>query len=242
MSKSRVKVLVPRRSCRKRRAKHAEGTPGSSSLPLTGAPDSTLPAPIHESAKDETPERRVVCPKCHLINSMAYVKCQDRTCQTPLPPRPNWYLEPTSLQREQANKVAAMRIAGADDETIATTLGLAKQTVHNVIYKAARNGWMNFDDPKDVIDYQLIPKAIRVMDEGLADETRNEKTGVQVRQLIAMKIGADTIFKRYDTPTGNQNHQTMIGIRIEMPTGPAPAVREGTTAGTPAYIEAEVGK
>jgi len=172
---------------------------------------------------------------------MDYTECQ--SCGVPLPPRPVWYLPADSGMRDTAVKIMGLRMAGVEDDSIAQTLGIAKQTIHNYIYRASRNGWLDHVNPRDQVEYELIPKAVRVLHEALDDETRNEKTGVQVRQLVAMKVGENTVFKKYDNAAGQQQAPTMIAIKIEMPvSGEIPTVREGTTGGTPAYIEGEVAK
>src|SRR4029079_8723824 len=112
-----------------------------------------------------------------------------------------------------------------------STLKIAKQSVHNYIYIATKNGWLDHTNPRDQVEYELIPKAVRVLNEALDDEMRNEKTGVMVKQLVAMKIGEGTVFKKYDERAGQAQSPTMIAIKIEMPQGDVPTIREGTTGG-----------
>jgi hypothetical protein len=144
--------------------------------------------------------------------------------------------------RETAVKIMGMRLAGATEDEICQVLGLLKETVKNYIYIAGRNGWLTYHSAREQIENSIIPKVLQNIQEGLDDTHRNEKTQMQVKTLVALKVADGTVFKGFDTGTGQVSAPTMIAVKIEMPIGPVPQVREGTTGGAGAYIEGEVAK
>lgn len=155
--------------------------------------------------------------------------------------QPWWYRDKTSKAYEDSMKVLAMRTAGCSTDDIMTALGCSKQNVHNLVQLAGKNGWMTeqLASAKDVVEYQIMPKVLRELEVGLDDEHRNEKTGMQVKTLVALKVAENTVFKSFDqVQAGVQNNA--LSITIQMPPGPPQQVRAGTVSGAPAYIDGEV--
>lgn len=162
------------------------------------------------------------------------------SCNTALPKRPAWYLPKDSEIRTHALKIMAMRLSGLEDKEIGTVLGLNQQTIYNYMYRAGKNGYLDYYNAEDAIAYGLMPKVIQNLHDGLDDDVRNDNTGLMVKTLVAMKIAEGTVFKKYDTANRAEAPLMMIGVKIEMPEGAVPQAREGTTGGTPAYVEADV--
>jgi hypothetical protein len=156
--------------------------------------------------------------------------------------KPWWYRERTSKAYEQAMKVLAMRTAGCTTEQISEAMDLAPQSIHNLVQLAGKNGWMSeqLASAKDVVEFQIMPKVLRELEAGLDDRHRNEKTGVQVKTLVALKVAENTIFKSFDQVQASAQNNNAISLTVIMPPGAPQAVRAGTVSAAPAYEEGEV--
>ena len=152
-----------------------------------------------------------------------------------------WYRDKSSKAYEQAMKIFAMSAAGITDKEIAHALKITEQSMWNVRHVAGKNGWVSdqLAKAKDVVEFQIIPKALRVIEDGLEDAHRNEKTGLQVKQHIALKIADGAIWNREQVAAGIAQG-TVLAIKIEMAPGTPQTMREGTGGGVPAYVEGEV--
>jgi len=140
--------------------------------------------------------------------------------------------------RLNALKIIAMRQAGVGEDEIAKALGLSRSTLAGYVYKAGRNGWLDLEDPKDRLEYQVMHKVVRNLDEAL-DSEHILQTGMPVRSAVALKIGEGTLFKKF-AEQAPVSQQTVVAIKIEMPiSGQSAQIREGTTGGAPAFIDAE---
>lgn len=140
--------------------------------------------------------------------------------------------------RATAVKIVTLRHAGMGEDEIAKALGLSRITLKGYVYKAAKNGWLSFDDPKDQMEYQVMHKVVRNLDEAL-DSGGVLMNGMPVRTQVALKVGEGTLFKAF-SEQAPPTQQTVVAIKIEMPTGGDTArIREGTTGGAPAFVDAE---
>lgn len=151
--------------------------------------------------------------------------------------QPSWRLPDNSVFHETAEKILALRAGGMTNQEIGDYLGLKPQSLRTYLYRSHRNGRLDYNSAKETIEYGLVPKALRNLDDGLDDNHRNEKTGLKVKHLIALKIAEGVSFKEFgpDLTTGQPLSQTAISIKIEQPTNPAP-IRQGTIGG---YLEGE---
>jgi hypothetical protein len=156
------------------------------------------------------------------------------------PKKPFWDVGKGSSQYEQCQKVLALKAVGMDAAHIAESLGIAKQSVHNLTYLAGKNGWMTeFANAREQIEYRIMPKALRVIEEGLDDDTRHTTSGQKVSQQIALEVAGGTVFKSFEQ-TGSQAPTTnVIGIKIQMIPGTATEMRDGSGGGVPAYCEGD---
>jgi hypothetical protein len=179
------------------------------------------------------------CGNCHAKVSLDADTCPQ--CGT-VPKKPFWYRLPDSQVRETAVKIMAMRLAGASEDEICNVLGILKETAQNYIYIAGRNGWLTYHSAREHIENTIIPKVLRNIEEGLDDKHRHQTSGMSVGTAVALKVAEGTVFKRFDDHGGQAPVATMIAVKIEMPVGALPTIREGTTGGTPAYLEGEVAK
>jgi len=154
-----------------------------------------------------------------------------------------WKLDKASKQYEQAQKVLALKAVGMIAADIAESMGISKQTVHNLTYLAGKNGWMTeFANAREQIEFRIMPKALRVIEDGLNDKVRHTTSGQTVAQQIALEVAGGTVFKEFESAAGAQQVpvNNIIGIRIETVPGAVSVMREGSGGDTPAYIEGEV--
>lgn len=159
------------------------------------------------------------------------------------PLAPGVKLGPDSPIRLTALKIVAMRQAGVSEEEIAAALGLSRATLAGYVYKASKNGWLDHDNPHDALEYQILHKVVRNLNEGLdAPKEMSLQNGMPVRTQVALKIGEGTMFKKFAQDQQAATPSTVVAIRIETgaPSGPVPTIREGTTGGAPAFIEGDV--
>lgn len=147
--------------------------------------------------------------------------------------------EDDSPVRVTALKIVTMRAAGLSDEEIAKGLGIAKSTLYSYVYKAGKNGWLDFDDPKDQLEYQLMHKVVRNLDQALDDEYRNEKTGEQVKTRVALEMAAGALYPKLAGAAQVTTGPALVGIKIQIVGGDPGTMREGTIMGGADYIDVE---
>jgi hypothetical protein len=92
----------------------------------------------------------------------------------------------------------------------AERLGIAPQTLTNLIHKASKEGWLKFENPMDELEYEIMPKVTHnlkyYLDQGDKD--------------ITIKTAQGTIFKQFLASKGVQEApSTVIAFKIEMPDG-----------------------
>ena len=152
---------------------------------------------------------------------------------------PFWYLPPDSKVRPVALKIMAYRAEGKTEDEIAVILGISRKTIGSYVYRAAKNGWINADTPTDRIKYELMHRVVDRLREGLDDEQRHQTTGMRVRTQVALKVAEGTVFKEFDQQNVAPPQSTVVAVQVVMPPGTPQTVREDTTGGLPAYVDAE---
>ena len=154
-------------------------------------------------------------------------------------PKPCWYLPEDSKVRETAVKIVMMQsVAGMSKEDIGTALGISPNSIAGYLYKAGKNGWLDFDRPKDNLEYTLMHKVIRNLDESL-DSTNVLQTGQAERTATALKIAEGALYPKL-TAEAPQQASTIVGIKIHMVEGQQAEVRAGTVMGANTYIDGVV--
>jgi hypothetical protein len=153
----------------------------------------------------------------------------------------DWYLPPDSVVRTTALKIIAMRAAGVTNAEIASTLGISEKSINPYIYRAGKNGWIDPDDPTEQLEYKMLHKVVRNLDEAL-DSGGILQNGMPVRTAVGLKIAEGTLFKKFDGVAQTNQPSTLVAVKIEMPDGPRPQVRAGNDiGGVPAHVvDAEV--
>jgi transposase len=150
---------------------------------------------------------------------------------------PEWMrIADGSDRHARALKIVAMRGDGQTDDEIAAALGIKKSTLQTTLYRAGRNGLLDFDSYKDQVEFQLIPKIVARLERDLNSETpaKEMSTGTH----IALKVFEHTVAKTYDQATQAAPPTTIVGIKVQI-VGDIPPMREGTSMGTNAYVDAE---
>lgn len=118
----------------------------------------------------------------------------------------------------------------------AERLGIAPQTLTNLIHEAAKAGWLQFVDPFAELEYKQIPMVNQVISDHLAAGDKD----------VAVKMAQATIWKQYAASKGigdNQAPTTVLALKIEMPAGVEPGNLpsiKGVIVGQPRTIDAEV--
>lgn len=147
--------------------------------------------------------------------------------------------EPTKRERT-GMQIVAMRIAGMSEVEIAKSCGISRETLSGYVYLANKGGWLDLPTAKEAINYNLIPLAVRNLYSSMRDKTTTLANGMLESTHVSLKVVEGTVFKDFDRVPEGTGASTVVAIKIEMPTGPVPQMREETTGGTPAFVDAEV--
>ena len=156
-------------------------------------------------------------------------------------------LAPSSLVREKAMHIIAMRMAGMSKADIAKAVGIAERTVNQYVYIAGKNGWLanqeNWADPADKLEYEVSHKVVRNLEAGLDQEHAAIVQGRLInKDSITAEVARGTLFKKFgDVAAQQPQAPNVLAIKIELPTtGSTDPVRVGAGGGTPRFVEAEV--
>jgi hypothetical protein len=144
-------------------------------------------------------------------------------------------LKEDSPVREKALKIVAYRLAGMDDTEIGRLLNLSPKSLSAYLYRAGKSGFLDeLNSAKEAIENQLLPKAIRNLDEAL------DSTDPRVRRETALEIAKGTTFKTFGESVGGQLPSNQLTVQILNVPGAPTVVRPESGGGTPAYVEAEL--
>ncbi len=201
----------------------------------------SLPLPEGETPLPATVEFAGHCPRCGAGYRETTAVCSicDYVLKEGLPEKkPYWWRPADSEVRKKAVQIVLMRAGGLEDEEIAKALGIGRRTVSDYVHKAAKNGWLEslIDDPKEKLEYGVLHKVVRNIDQFLDSEIPS------VRQDVTMEVFKGTIAKKFAETgkTEGPSNSNVLQINVVMPPGPPAEVREGTTGGVPAYIDGEI--
>lgn len=112
-----------------------------------------------------------------------------------------------------------------------TRLGVNSNTLYKDVVKAVEQGWLQFSNPHDLLEYQILPKVARNLNEFIEDRDRT----------VTLETAKGTLFKTFlDSKGVRQDGQTtVLALKLELPEGASTAVT-GKIVGRPRAIEAEV--
>ena len=149
---------------------------------------------------------------------------------------PGIRLPENSVVRDTAIKIVVMRSAGVSEEQIASSLGLAQKTLSGYVYKASRNGWLDefLDDPKDIVEYKVVHKVIRNLNEML------DSADPLTKERVTLDVAKGTLYKKFGEQNSGQAQTTVVGVKIQIVPGAATEVREGTVQGANNFIDADL--
>lgn len=153
-----------------------------------------------------------------------------------VPEERDWsHLPSNALLRQKVLAIISMRVAGKSTDEIAETLHVKPATIRQYMWIAGKNGWLarRAVDPTDRLEYEIAHKVVRNLDEMLDSDNEGR------RDLATMKTAEGVLFKKFGD-AAQAAPLAVIGIKIEMPAGPAVTIREGTTGGTMRWVEGEV--
>ena len=111
---------------------------------------------------------------------------------------------------------------------IARRMGIAAPTLRAAIQKGVQEGWLKFEDPIQAIEYQIIPKVVRNLNQFLDAGDKQ----------VTIETAKGTLFKQFqESTTTIQAPQTVLALKIEMAPGlgSSPVV-SSTIVGTPRQI------
>lgn len=115
----------------------------------------------------------------------------------------------------------------------AARLDIAPQTLTNLLHRASKAGWLQFDNPLDELEYKQIPKVNEVINYHLDQGDKD----------VAVKMAQATIWKQYAAAKGATDQPTtVIAFKIEMPPGIENAASipvKGVIVGQPRTFEAD---
>lgn len=117
-------------------------------------------------------------------------------------------MEDKSLKARVA-QIAAFKAMGLNLMEIAERLDLAYSTVKNIVHRANKEGLIQYDDPFERFENQLIPKVVDNIEYWLDKQDK--------KMTIEAAKGAG-IFKAHQAiKVEGQAPQTVLALKIEMP-------------------------
>lgn len=145
------------------------------------------------------------------------------------------------LVKKKALAILALRIDGWTNDEIAAELQIKTKSVNQYIYLAGRNGWVArrngevIGDSKDDVELNVLPRVLRNLKEFLDSDDE------EVRKEVTLKTADGTLFKKFaNDGTATMPQMSALTINIVHPEGAAMTIREGTTHGTPMFVEGQV--
>lgn len=118
----------------------------------------------------------------------------------------------------------SMMFPNAPKTEIAEKMGLSAKRLYEVITAGKEAGLIEFSDPMDRIDYEIVPKIVNNLIEFL---DAKDKT-------VTIEAAKGTLFKAYQESRGlNEQNQTVLALKIEVPDGQEVKVLAGRIVGTP---------
>lgn len=110
----------------------------------------------------------------------------------------------------------------------AKMLGLSPRTLQTILYRAAKEGWLKFEDPLARIEYKIIPKVLDNIEHMLNEG--NER--------VTLETAKGTVFRQYQESKGiSDGASNVLALKIETPPGMDIQVVSGKIVGKPRFSE-----
>ncbi len=118
---------------------------------------------------------------------------------------------------------------GIRNSEIADRRGISVGYLRDMIYKARKEGWLQFSDPMDQIEYGIIPKVVDNLNYFLDKKDRS----------VTIETAKGTLFKQYQESKGiSDAPHTVLALKIEAPEpGTEPIAISGHIVGKPRQLE-----
>lgn len=114
---------------------------------------------------------------------------------------------------------------------IAAKLGIGVTTLNSYICRAAREGWLKFDDPLERIEHEIIPQVVDNLNHFLKAKDRT----------VTIETAKGVLFPTFQASKGvNQAPITVLALKIESIDPSQVKAITGHIVGVPRSIEGEV--
>lgn len=111
---------------------------------------------------------------------------------------------------------------------VAERLQISHSVLKKHLYKARKEGWLQFEDPLERIEFEIVPKVIDNLSHFLDQQDKQ----------VTIETAKGTIFKQYQESKGLvENNVTVLALKIEKPMDGEPKVVAGTVVGRGRVIE-----
>ena len=111
---------------------------------------------------------------------------------------------------------------------VAERLGISTRVLNRHLLRARKEGWLQFEDPLERIEFEIVPKVIDNLSHFLDQQDKQ----------VTIETAKGTIFKQYQESKGLvENNVTVLALKIEKPMDGEPKVVAGTVVGRGRIIE-----
>lgn len=118
----------------------------------------------------------------------------------------------------------SMTLPNATKAEIADKMGITPKRLYEILQEGRSEGILEFSDPLDRIDYELVPKILDNLNHFL---DIRDKT-------VTIEAAKGTLFKTYQESRGlTESSQTVLALKIEMPDGQDVKIVTGHIVGRP---------
>jgi transposase len=129
-------------------------------------------------------------------------------------------------KRDRVAEWVLLRAQGMRTSEIAARMGIKPGTLHTLVSKAAREGWLKFDSPADRLEYELAPLVV--------DNVRGFLDAKDKQITIEAAKGLGLFKSHQAVKIEDERAPTVIALRIDV-TEPASPREGGTIVGTPKH-------
>lgn len=225
---------MTRKTHRTRKTEPQTPGSGSSSTALVAAPPLVPPTPPTEKpAERETPRPVAV----------VLVPAENPAVQW-------WYRPKDSKTRKLVEKVMVLRAAGHKDPAIAKRLHTTPGSIHQAVYVARKNKWLDEDDEPVDLEAELAMSVDRKIVRNIGASLDGNMTNWQTHEMTIAAAKGRGVFKNHEVNKGDGSApMSVVAIQVVMPNVGAgdqmPEVHEDQMGGVPAYfadIETDIQK
>lgn len=128
--------------------------------------------------------------------------------------------------RSRIAEWALLRSQGMKTKDIAIRMGIQPQSLHTLISKASRQGWLQFSDPAERLEHELAPLIV--------DNIKSHLLEGDKKMTIEAAKGIGLFKSHQAVKVENESPQMVLALKIETPVGFDPTtVVTGTIIGVP---------